>query len=178
MTLIEAVVAVFVMVTGVAALMGMILNVENANRSLALQHISLDVFAQVSAQIRDAECDLLPGRPLEAGSADPAFLPGIGNTGQWITARLPDSAITLVGDGASNPALAEYVPPVSVAYRVRQEVNPFVNPSFQVDVQIRQVMRDPAMNNINDEDGYWIRIYPVQKLCNVRPTDSQRGEYP
>ncbi len=182
MTLLEAVVSVLVMVTGVAALMGMIINVENANRSMALQHNSLDIFARISAQVRDAECDFLPGTGLQAGSADPTFLPGTppaqGANGQWLTAPINDSSITLVGDGSTNPALADYVPPVRVAIRVHTEnVALQAAPSFQIDVQVREIMRDVVQDNINNVNGYWVRVYPVQKLCNARTDATQRGEY-
>ena len=180
MTLLEAVIAVLVMVTGVAALMGMIINVENANRSMALQHNSLDVFARLSAQIRDAECDALPVAGLGPGTSDPAFLPGVwpvaGANGQWIAQPVNNSSITFVGDATNNPALEQYVPPIRVAYRVRTEVNLQAAPAFQVDVQVRQLMRD-ARDNVNLENGFFVRIYPVQKLCNNRTNATQRGEY-
>ena len=182
MTLLEAVFAVLIMVTGVAALMGMIINVENANRSMALQHSSLDVFARISAQIRDAECDLLPGAILDATTSDPAFLPGAppaaGRDAGWIQAPLNGSSITLVGTGDTNPELVDYVPSLIVAYRVRSEAGPVAAaPAFQIDVQVRQRMRDPVMDNINTTAGYWVRVYPVQKMCNRRDDASQRGEY-
>ncbi len=181
MTLLEAVISVLILVIGVAALMGMIINVENANKSMALQHSSLDVFARLSAQIRDAECDFFPVTGLQPGTSDPAFLPGApptaGANGQWILAPLTDSSITLVGDGTTNPALADYVPAIRVAYRVRPEINLNAAPAFQVDVQVRQIMRNPVQDDINFLDGYWVRVYPVQKLCNARGTATQRGEY-
>ena len=179
MTLLEAVVSVLVVVTGVAALMGMIINVENANRSMALQHASLDIFARLSAQIRDAECDKLPDDPvLQAANSDPLFVDS-GHYSSWVTAPLAGSSVTLLGDSLTLPELADYVPKVIVALWVEREVPPYADapPSFQIDVQIRELMPDPAMNNIATTNGYWIRIYPVQKLCNLRDDSEQRGEY-
>ena len=181
MTLLEALVSVLVLVVGVAALMGMIINVENANRSMALQHNSLDIFARISAQIRDAECDFVPGVGLSAATSDPAFLPGgipdAGANGQWIEEPLNLSTITLVGTNNTNPELAQYVPAIQVAYRVNDPLNIDTLPSFQIDVQIRQIMRDPVQDDIERLDGYWIRVYPIQKMCNGRADATQRGEY-
>lgn len=182
MTLLEAVFAVLVLATGVAALMGMIINVENANRSMALQHASLDVFARISAQIRDAECDFVTGQGLTLATTDPSFLPGglpnFGANGQWITAPgVTGSSITLVGDGTTNPELADYVPPIRVAYQVQLENNPAATPAFQVNVQVRQIMDDPQQDLLTNTAGYWVRMYPVQKLCNARGDATQRGEY-
>lgn len=175
MTLLEAIIAVLVLVTGVAALMGMIINVENANRSMALQHASLDILARLSAQIRDAECDFMPAVGLGAGTSDPTFTTGATST--WLTTPVPGSSITLLGDATTNPALVDYVPSVSVAMRVRPEVAVNATPSFQIDVQVRQIMRNSAQDDVNLVDGYWIRVYPVQKLCNARTDATQRGEY-
>lgn len=176
MTLLEAMVSIFILATGVAALMGMIISVENANKSMALQNASLDVFARVSAQIRDAECDITPPDPLDPAMADPAFIAGVGLG--WIDNPLVGSSITLIGDSDNHPELGNYVPPLIVAYRVRPEPpNPDAAPSFQVDVMVRQLMRDATLDDLDQEGGYYIRVYPVQKLCNIRFDRFQRGEY-
>ena len=180
MTLLEAVVSVLVVVTGVAALMGMIINVENANRGMALQHNALDIFARLSAQIRDAECDILPGASdLAPGTSDPMFLDGLGHHASWVVAPLAGSSITLIGNSLNRPELADYVPRVIVALWIEEEPAPYPEapPSFQIDVQIRELTRDPVRDNIVNTNGYWVRVYPIQKLCNQRVDRVQRGEY-
>ena len=57
-TLIETVIAMFVLVTGIAAVFGMASHVHHANRSLAFQTQSVDVFSRLTAQFRDARCDV------------------------------------------------------------------------------------------------------------------------
>ena len=181
MTMLEAVFTVAVLIVSLAALIGMIINVENANKSLALQNNALDVFARVSAQIRDAECDLQPAvGVLQAGSTDPLLLTLAGGPPPppgWYDAPIAGSSVTLLGRSDANPVLGDYVPPIWIALRGQVTSAAPAAPSFQIDVMIRQIMYDPVRDNLAIENGYWIRIFPVQKMCNMRADPTARGEY-
>ena len=181
-TLLEAMVALLVMGIALVAIFGMLNHVEGANRSLSFQNTALDVFARVSAQIRDARCDydatVVPS-VLNFPTTDSGIPAGMG---PWfgIGGPEPGSQITLVGDAASNPQLAEFTPAIRVEYQVTQEVppDPAAPLSFRFDVRIRQIMRNAAQDAPGLTDGHWIRIFPVQKVCNPRgDLANARGEY-
>jgi len=181
MSLLEAMMAMLVLTIGVAAIFGMINHVQGANRTLSFQNTALDAFALVSAQIRDARCDYLanaavPG--IAPASTDPGLVAGEGG---WVGAAgaVAGSSITYVGDATNNPLLADTVPPIRIDYRTaRRQVavgQPFT--SYTVDVRVREIKRNAAQDNVALEDGHWIRIFPVEKLCTARTNLIGRGEY-
>lgn len=179
MTLVEAVIAVLVMTIATAAVFGLINHVQGANRTLSFQNIALDVFARVSAQIRDARCDFPAATPgITAVSTDAGLIAGEGG---WFGAGGPEpgSAITFVGDPTNNPELASYSVPIRVDYRsTRRQLNaaaPFT--SYHVEVRIRQIMRNAAQDAPGQVDGYYIRVFPVDKVCTARIDPIGRGEY-
>lgn len=189
MTLIEAMMAMGVLTIGMAAIFNMIKYVKGANQTLSFQGTALDAFAHVSAEIRDARCDYLanaavPGiNPL---TTDPGLVAGEGG---WTGAAGPiaGSGITFVGDAATNPLLAGFVPPIRVDYRTTRHPPlqgappvPVVgqpNTSYTVEVRVRELKRDAVRDAVALENGYWIRIFPVEKLCTARTDAIGRGEY-
>ncbi len=189
MTLIETMMAMGVLTIGMAAIFNMINYVKGANQTLSFQGTALDAFAQVSSQVRDARCDYLanaavPG--IDPLTTDPGLVAG---EGVWTGAggATPGSAITFVGDATNNPLLANIVPPVRIDYRTTRhpplQGSPPVpvpgqpNTSYTVEVRVRELKRDAIKDAVALEDGYWIRIFPVEKLCAARTDDVGRGEY-
>ena len=80
-TLIETMVAMAVLMTGIAAVFGMAARISQANRINKTETIASDIFAAVAAQIADAQCDYVPNSaPLVVNplTTDPAFLPPYG----------------------------------------------------------------------------------------------------
>lgn len=184
MTLLEAILALAVFGTGVAALFGMITSVSDANRSMSFQNNSLDLFTRISAQVRDAQCDY--DANALAFVFDPAMMdPGLTVLGGWQGAGggVAGSVITAVGDDTNNPDLAEYVPKMRADYRVL-DITPPAAPGappspllLMVEVRIRELMNDPAKDAPALESGPWIRNYPVQKLCAPRYDGLPRGAF-
>lgn len=183
MTLIETMLALVVLVTGIAAVFGMANHVQTANNNLKFQTLTLDYFARISAQIRNARCDFPASLPTVAPGdliTDPGLNPGLAGVapafGGWVVA--PTGSITLVGvtDGAALPLT---VPRLQIAYRMSLDTTTVPNiPSYDIEVQIREITNDPARDNINLVDGHWIRVYPISKVCNARLDEQARGEYP
>ena len=62
--------------------------------------------------------------------------------------------------------------------RARQEgpVNPLEKP-MRLTVRVREIQHDAAKDDDAREDGMWIRIFPIKKLCNPRYDETFRGEY-
>lgn len=180
MTLIEAVVATGVLTAGAAAVFGMIVHVQGANRSTTFQTNALDAFSRLAAQVRDAQCDYRAETfppLLDAATTDPGLAGAVG--GAWVTAPLPNSTVTALGDANTNPGVfARYVPPMRVDYRVLAEGAVDGPPAFRVDVRVRELTRDPVRDALALVDGAHIRVFPVQKVCNPRiETGRGRGEY-
>lgn len=179
LTLLEAVLALAVFSTGVAALFGMISNVSNANRSSSFHRNSLDLFARLSAQIRDAQCDY------DGNTVPPVFDPALTDPGLAPTAGfigvggpVGGSAITAVGNTTSNAVyFQEYVPPMQAEYQVTLVAPTFPNepPSLQVDVRIREITFDAAKDAMIAAP--WIREYPIQKACAPRYDGQPRGAF-
>lgn len=177
MTLVEAMVAVVVMSTAIAAIFGMINHVQGANQTLAFQNIALDAFAQISAQIRDARCDYPAATPgINAVGTDAGLMAGEGG---WfgLGGPEPGSGITFVGDPSNNPILANYGTPIRIEYRSTRQQTAGVDTSYLVEVRIREITRDPARDNPALTDGHWIRVFPVEKVCTARVDAVGRGEY-
>lgn len=179
LTLVEAVVALLILATGLAALFGMITRVNQANESMALQTLALDAFRRITAQIQDARCDVV-AQNTTVGAPTSVVDPGLNvPLMAWIAAPVPNSDIIFLGDGNTNPELANKTPRVRIDYRrtaIAQGVAG-VPPTITFDVRVRELRGDAALDAVALENGYWIRIYPVQKLCNVRLDDTARGEY-
>lgn len=170
LTLMDSVLALFVFVIGVGAVFGMLSRVSTANRRMMYLSSSLDAFARVSAEIRDAKCYFPAETPGNIGLAvmDPGFLIGAG----WIETAQNSSIIEHIGD------LKTTVPNLHVSYRVTAEaVQPNQAPAMDIDVRVREIMNDPRMDDPVLEDGYWIQTFPVKKMCNPRADASARGEY-
>jgi prepilin-type N-terminal cleavage/methylation domain-containing protein len=170
-TLLESMIALGVFAIGITGVFGLIARVHAGNRSVMAQAGTLDAFALVAAEIRDARCDFPATMPgvFDPTMTDPALQP---TGGGWIDT--PRGAITRVGE-------LEGSPPLHVSYRVALERAP-VNPppqvvALDVDVRVREVQHDPVKDNAALEAGSWIRVFPVKKLCNPRYDETYRGEY-
>lgn len=167
-----------VLVTGIAAVFGMATHVQTATNNLKFQNLAVDHFARFSAQVRNARCDFPAGLPTVTGGnlvTDQGLNFGLA-TGNWITTP-QGGAIDLVGitDGTSLPKTS---PQIRIAYRMTLNTTVPNIPAYDIDVQIREITNDPARDNINLIDGYWIRVYPLTKTCNPRLDTNARGEYP
>lgn len=44
-------------------------------------------------------------------------------------------------------------------------------------MRVRELKNDPAMDDVALENGYWIQVFPVKKVCNPRADATARGEY-
>jgi type II secretory pathway pseudopilin PulG len=171
MTLLEAVIALLVLSTGVAAVFGMVGRISNANRSMAFQTASLDAFSEISAQIRDARCDIPEGQAMDDFNAA-LFDPGLALTnGQWVNAAIAGSTIQLVGDFTNR------VPVIRIDYRVAEDNTQPGPVSLDIDVRVREITGDPDKDDPARESGYWIQVFPVKKLCTPRTDATYRGEY-
>lgn len=169
MTLLEAMIAVMVLAVGLVGLFGLIEGVQDAHRRSQFDVIALDAFSRLSAQIADAQCDFPATTP---GSLAAATLdPGLNPAGVWVghPAAVPGSTIVAIGD------LADVSVRSRVQYRVRDVTgsNPAfaaAAPKLEVEVRIRQLMGDGATGPDAEalEEGYWIRIYPLEKVCAPR----------
>lgn len=171
-TLVETMIALIVLATGIAALFGMATHVQTANRSLSFQTQSVDIFSRLTAQFRDARCDFDPVNPAVL-ILDPALNQA---TGAWI--NTPSGSISYVGDtGGPTQTLPQTVPAMRIDYRLTRDLSAPNVPAFIVDIRVRELMIDPAMNDPNMESGYWIRTYPMVKTCNARLEGTARGEF-
>src|SRR5687767_7737595 len=106
-------IALGVLGIGMSFLFAMITQVSTASRSLEFQTHAANVFAEVSAEIRDARCD--HAATIDNGTVDPAMTdPGLASVvgDGWVTAPVAGSLITLIGDGDTNARLADYVPKI------------------------------------------------------------------
>lgn len=184
-TLVEAMVAVVVLSVGTAAITELLRSISNANRRIDFQTTSLDIFGEFAAQVQDAPCDMFPGAvaPTVPGT-DPGLLLAPAPPLFQEVIPVAGSAITMVGDfgpKAATPDLQNR----QLNYRVRYNVAPAAAaaalngvPAFDVQVEIREITFDAAKDDPTVLDGYWIRTFPLKKICNVRtePEDG-RGAY-
>lgn len=170
-TLLESMFALMVFAVGITGVFGLVARVHTGNRSVMAQVSSLDAFALIAAEIRDARCDFAAESPglFDPTMTDPALQP---TGGAWID--VPRGAITRVG-------LLEGAPPIHVSYRVAIERSPVMPPpdvvALDVDVRVREIQHDPGKDSAALEAGSWIRVFPVKKLCNPRYDATYRGEY-
>lgn len=165
MTLLEAMVAVMVLAVGLVGLFGLIEGVQDAHRRSQFDAIALDAFAQLSAQIADAQCDFPASAPGTLGLAtvDPGLAP---TGGAWIGFPNPVLGSTVVATGD----LVDTSVRTRIEYRVLDATLPGAAPKLDIDVRIRQLLGDGATgpDDPNLEDGYWIRVYPLEKVCVPR----------
>jgi hypothetical protein len=147
---------------------------SQSNRRLSFQARSLDIAAEFAALVRDATCDVLPSsNVLGAPQVDPGLLV----TG-WQSAAVPGSSIALVGDIDGTPARRS--PPLRLSYQVVQEaqgVRVLGPPALDIMLRIREITGDPVKDNPIVTTGYWIREFPLKKVCNQRLDPSGRGEF-
>ncbi len=164
--------ALAVLATGIAAVFGMAINVSNANRTMVFQTRSLDAFARLSAQIENAQCDFDPTAPALLTTD-----PGLGTTGTWIdySTRPGGTTIDAIGTTGVDPTLDATVPQMHIEYRVTLDSGTANFPALDVEVRIREVTHDPTLDALTT--GYYVRNYPVRKLCNPRLDATKRGEY-
>jgi Tfp pilus assembly protein PilV len=178
MTLLEAIFSVLVLATGVVAVFGMITRISTANRSMAFQTSALDAFAEVAAQIKDARCNYPAAAPAIGNTADltdPVIIQLLGAPGTWYngTPAIAGSTIERLGDSAPG-----VVPAVRVDVRARADaVGVNAPPSISFQVRVREIKNDAAMDAVALENGYWIQVFPVTKVCNPRGDATARGEY-
>jgi prepilin-type N-terminal cleavage/methylation domain-containing protein len=176
-TLIETMIALAVLATGIAAVFGMVVHVQKANRTMVLQTRSVDVFAQLVAEIQNARCDydptanppLAPGQ-VDVARTDPGLVP---NSPAFYSLPQPNSAITFVGitDGLPG-SLPQTVPQMMIEYSVAGDLNsPVGVPALDVTIRITEMTTETHRL----ADG--IRLYPMRKLCNARLDETSRGEF-
>lgn len=168
-TLIEAAVALGALGIGMAGVMTLLTYVSQTGKQAAFHGRALDLAAEFAAQAADTSCDL---RPNDVAPTAPATDPGLLAAGDQFVA-VSGSAITLVGDIAGHPR-------VNVSYAVVPElrVAGFDGPpAFDLTVRIREIMNDAAKDDPAVTRGYWIREYPVKKVCNLRTEPVGRGGY-
>ena len=159
-------VALVVLVTGIAAIFGMVAHVARANRTMVLQTRSVDAFAQLAAEIQNAQCDFDP----VAGTtiADPGLAP---NAPGWYNTPQANSSIRYVGttDGSAT-GLPLTVPQMTIQYQVTDVTAPPAIPAFEIEILVTEL-------NAVGQIGDGTRRYPVRKLCNARLDETRRGEY-
>ncbi|MBK6687000.1 MAG: prepilin-type N-terminal cleavage/methylation domain-containing protein [Deltaproteobacteria bacterium] len=183
MTLVETMVSVVVLTIGVASIFNLLGHVSSGHRSLALTGNGLDLYSRLSAEIRDAHCDFQATDPPSAFSIDPGLAAVPPNT--WVDDLAPPPASSTIQAFGLSTDLS---PQVRVSYRVRP-VGAFTGGraatqllAYEVDIRVREITNDPARDAAAREEGFWIKMFTVEKLCNGRvdpPTAAQsgRGEF-
>ncbi|MBK8010976.1 MAG: prepilin-type N-terminal cleavage/methylation domain-containing protein [Deltaproteobacteria bacterium] len=170
-TLIESVVAVGVLGVGAVILFGAVGRLQMAQRSMRLQAESLEILGVVTSEIAAARCDVDPDAP-ETMPAPPDIDLGLSTpvAGTWVETPVAGSSIQTVG-ATTESAL-------QVSYRINPET-PVGGTAlaFDIDVRIRERMGNAAQDASDLESGYWIRIFPVKKVCDARSPRTQRGSF-
>jgi hypothetical protein len=68
------------------------------------------------------------------------------------------------------------VPQMQIDYMVIPDNDPAIEiPALDIQVRIRELTGDAATDIA--ATGYYVRTYPVRKVCNARLDESRRGEY-
>jgi hypothetical protein len=150
------------------------------------QNASLDAFTEFSAQVALAECDYMAidptNAPPPAGQLDPGLAAAAaGWTGMGAdvyTAAAPPAGTTITLTGPIGPAgpagVAKRNFNLHVRYRAAFVPPPVVfgsgntAPSYDLDVEIREITGDPARDGFGVTAGPWIRTFPLKKVCNLR----------
>lgn len=175
-TLIEAMIACVVLSAGTAAVTQMLANVHHANRTMSFQTLANELGAEFGAQLMDARCDTdaLNGN-LAAATVDPGLWVAINNINVWQNA--PAGGLRSLGNSAANPLIDRGIP-LQMRFRVTLDTTlvGFGPPTFNVELEIRQTMFDAVRDNLAVTSGYWIRNYPLKKVCNRRLEANGRGE--
>ena len=193
-SIIEVMMAAVLLALGVTAMFAMLDRVEGANRSLDFARTANDAYARLAAEIRDAQCDY-DGRQvppvMDGTTTDPGLAAVIGVGWVGVDVVIPvGSSITQAGvsDG-SNPFISATVPTLRIEYRLVNEAPVVVapgairgapagvGPAFDVEIRIRKVTGNPAMDDPTVNNGWWIKHFPVKKVCNPRYESRRRGEY-
>ena len=176
-TLIEALIAMAALGVGAAGVFTLLAHVSQTNRRAAFQTRSLDIASEFATQVRDAACDVPQGAiAVSPASTDPGlnqqnWYPGTGVTIDQPAA--PIGSFNLVG-------FLPGIPPVHVSYRATAEAGTVAidgPPAFDVEVRIREVTGDPDKDDPNVVTGFWMRTFPIKKVCNIRLELNGRGEY-
>ncbi len=172
-TLIEAMIAAVILAVGTAAVTELLKQVSIANRRMTFQTVALDTFTSIASQIQDATCDVPPGAAAPGAlTTDPGLWAAISAPAAWQTVPTAGSGITTLGDLTIPKAY-----PIRAAVRLAAAPPPFGMgpPNYDFEVEVREIMNDVAMDAATD--GYWVRTYPVKKVCNRRTEAQGRGEF-
>jgi prepilin-type N-terminal cleavage/methylation domain-containing protein len=177
MTLVEAIIAMLVLTIGVAGIYNLLGSISGSQHNLRLNSQGLDLYSRISSEIKDSVCDYpaqLAGVPIVASQA--VRDPGLLTENIWIPAMVPQaigSRIRTIGDFDGDGALvAPGTGVLQVDYRVRSLAIVNVNPlTYEIDVRVRQVQNDPVRDAPALENGTWMRVFTVQKVCNARTDD-------
>lgn len=178
-TLIEAMIAVVVLVVATAAIAELLRHITRAQTTMSFQSAALDAYARLAAEIQDAHCDVDP--TFATIDIDPALVaPGWVGDPPFGAAPAPGSTITAFG------LFDEYSPKMNVRFQPQPLTQSDGNanasldgpPTITVLIEVRQMTNDAAQDDPALTDAYWIRTYPVTKLCNVRlEPNNGRGEF-
>lgn len=178
-TLIEALISLVVLMVATASITNILKYVGDANRRMAFQTASLDVYAEVAAQVEDARCDA-DATGLE--TRDPGLQAIIAARPNFVDVVTPTSLIRTIGLlNEANVERRGRSIPMRVSIRdlgtapawTAGSLGP---PTFDLEVQIREIMSDPARDAPAVTSGFWIRSYPLKKICNLRADTNGRGE--
>lgn len=171
-TLIEAMIAAVILAVGTAAVTELLKQVSIANRRMTFQTTALDTFTAIASQIQDATCDVPPGAAVPGAlTTDPGLWAAISNIGTWQNAPVAGSGITTLGDLTLVKAY-----PIRATFRAVAAPAPGLGPpNFDLEVEVREIMRDAVLDAA--VEGYWVRTYPVKKVCNRRTEAQGRGEF-
>lgn len=194
MGLLEVMMATVLLAFGMVATFAMLDRMEGVHRSLDLTQTANDAYAQLAAQIRDAQCDYDGTQPvggLDPATTDAGLFNAVGAGWIGVTRPIPvPSSITHAGvsDGTM-PNLPVTVPVVRIEYRVDNEAPPVlapgattappggVGPALDIEIRVRLLTNDPARDNPALDQGWWIKHFPLKKTCNARYERTRRGEY-
>jgi prepilin-type N-terminal cleavage/methylation domain-containing protein len=177
MTLVEAIIAMLVLTIGVAGIYNLLGSISGSQHNLRLNSQGLDLYSRIASEIKDSVCDYpaqLAGVPIVPAQA--VRDPGLLTENIWIPAVVAQPAGSRIrtigdfdGDGAPTAAANAVL---RVDYRVRSLALVNVNPlTYEIDVRVRQIQGDPVRDAPALENGTWIRVFTVQKVCNARTED-------
>ena len=178
-TLIEAMIAVVVLVIATAAIAELLRHITRAQTTMSFQSAALDMYARLSAEIQDAHCDVDPA--FATIDIDPA-LTAAGWVGAPPFGVAPPPGSTITSFGVFN----EYSPRMNVRFQPQAltqsdgDGNASLDgpPTIVVLIEVRQITNEATQDDPTVTDGYWIRTYPVTKLCNIRlEPNNGRGEF-
>lgn len=182
-TLIEALIAVVVLALGTAAIAELLKYTSDAHRTMSFQTASIDLYARLAAEIQDAHCDV-DDVDFTVINIDPGLTQG---DGVFVGDAPFGAAVPPAGSKIQSAGIfREYTPDLSVRYQatwvpaIDANVDGLLDgpPGYNIDVEVRQITGDATQDNPATLDGYWIRNYPISKVCNIRLEDTNgRGEF-